>query len=175
MNRTNKGLRRDSMKTKMICVIGAISFFCLVPLVCSSAAQSSLLIPFETIAQGDISYYNYGDSGFTGADLLIKGERAWAWFWEMHTAGIEPQPPVPAIDFVREMVIVAILGYQSSGGGPGVTVLEVAHEAPSRALHVVIGENENPGPLTVITNPFHIIKLKRTGATSVAFDHNKFE
>jgi hypothetical protein len=163
------------MKTKMILAIGVISLFCFFFPVSSDAAPSSLLIPFETIAQGDISYYNYGDSGFTGADLLIKDERAWAWFWEMHTAGIEPQPPVPAIDFIREMVIVAILGYQSSGGGPGVTVLEVANEAPSRALHVVIGENENPGPLTVITNPFHIIKLKRTGATSVAFDHKRYE
>jgi hypothetical protein len=162
------------MKTKMILAIGVISLFCFFFPVSSDAAPSSLLIPFDTIAQGDISYYNYGDSGFTGADLLIKDERAWAWFWEMHTAGIEPQPPVPAIDFIREMVIVAILGYQSSGG-PGVTVLEVANEAPSRALHVVIGENENPGPLTVITNPFHIIKLKRTGATSVAFDHKRYE
>ena len=170
-----KSYHRIPRRTKIICVIGAISFFFFVPPVSSSAAQSSLLIPFETVAQGDISYYNYGDSGFTGADLLIKDERAWAWFWEKHTAGIEPQPPVPAIDFVREMVIVAILGYQSSGGGPGVTVLEVANEAPSKALHVVIGEDENPGPLTVITNPFHIIKLKRTGATSVAFDHKKFE
>jgi hypothetical protein len=170
-----KSYHRIPRRTKIICVIGAISFFFFVPPVCSSAAQSSLLIPFETIAQGDISYYNYGDSGFTGADLLIKDERAWAWFWEMHTAGIEPQPPVPAIDFIREMVIVAILGYQSSGGGPGVTVLEVANEAPSRALHVVIGENAIPGPLTVITNPFHIIKLKRTGATSVAFDHKRYE
>jgi hypothetical protein len=82
------------MKTKMILAIGVISLFCFFFPVSSDAAPSSLLIPFETIAQGDISYYNYGDSGFTGADLLIK---------------------------------------------------------------------------------FHIIKLKRTGATSVAFDHKRYE
>jgi len=169
------GERKEIMKTKMILAIGVISLFCFFFPVSSDATPSSLLISFETIAQGDISYYNYGDSGFMGTDLLIKDERAWAWFWEKHTAGIEPQPPVPAIDFVREMVIVTILGYQTSGGGPGITVLEVTYEAPSRVLHVVIGKNENPGPLTVITNPFHIIKLKRTNAPSVAFDHNKFE
>jgi hypothetical protein len=42
-------------------------------------------------------------------------------------------------------------------------------------LGVLIEDNETPGPLDVITNPYHIVKLKKLPVRSVAFEHQKAE
>jgi len=68
------------------------------------------------VEQGDISYYRYSDSGFTGMDMLIRDKKTWAYFWAQHTAGITPQTPLPEITFAKEMVAVTILEYRTSGG-----------------------------------------------------------
>jgi hypothetical protein len=53
----------------------------------------------------------------------------------MHTAGIEPPPSLPDINFSEEMVIAAILGYQPSGGGPSIQVLEINTDEEGHYLH----------------------------------------
>ncbi len=159
------------MKTEMLFIAGFIFFFCFVPAGASQVTESHLSIPFETIDIGEISYYHYDSDGFTGADLIIKNRKFWVIFWSLHTAGIQPRPPLPDIDFRKEIVIVTVLGWQSSGGGPGIEVLKVNYYETCRCLHVLIEDNTNPGPLDVITNPFHIIKLKRSYEPSVVFEH----
>lgn len=74
------------------------------------------------------------------------------------------------------MVIVTLLGYQTSGGEtPNIRLLEVNTDHGCNCLHVLIQDDETPGPLDVITNPFHIIKLKRLRppVRSVVFEHQK--
>lgn len=138
-------------------------------MVLPALAQAS--VSFETVEKGEISYYRYSDPDFEGADLVIRDKKNWEWFWSRHTAGITPSPPVPDINFGRDMVIVSILGYHTSGGGPAIDVFEV--KAPDHRLHVLIEDNKTPGPLTVITNPFHIIKLRNINAGSEVFEHQK--
>jgi hypothetical protein len=72
------------------------------------------------------------------------------------------------------MLLVALLGYQTSGGGPRVEITAIkeildldartnrrpAIRRPS-GIRVFVEENREPGPLDVITNPYHIIKLKK--------------
>jgi len=36
--------------------------------------------------------------------------------WKAHTAGVSPAPPVPEVDFSKEMVIAAFAGTRKSGG-----------------------------------------------------------
>jgi len=136
-----------------------------------ASPDSSDLVPFETIDQGEMSYYRYGDAKFAGADLIIKDRQTWAWFWTRQTAGIQPVPDLPEIKFSQEMVIVTLLGYQTSGGGAKIEVREV-NRAEGR-LQIIVSDNETPGPLDVITNPFHIVKLKRVPALSIVFEHQE--
>jgi hypothetical protein len=58
------------------------------------------------------------------------------------------------------MVLVTLLGYQTSGGGPEITVTAVQE----KACHIEIGvvNNYRPGPLDVITNPYHIVAVPRS-------------
>ncbi|MDH7498966.1 MAG: hypothetical protein QHH30_01090 [candidate division NC10 bacterium] len=127
-------------------------------------------VPFETVEQGGISHYRYGDRSFAGADMLIKDRRTWKEFWAAHTAGIQPPPALPYIDFLNEMVIVTLLGYQTTGGGSKISVLKIGLGFNQKLL-VFIEDDEKPGLLQVITNPFHIIRLKRLPVRSLIFEH----
>jgi hypothetical protein len=140
-------------------------------------------IPFETIDRGEISYFNYGDPIFLGADMVIKDHKTWVWFWVRHTQGIHPAPPIPRVDFRREMVLAVMLGFQTSGGGPSIEIssldeiwsidFENSMMIPRRfsmGIRVLVKDHREPGPLDVITNPYHIVKV-RSNYTSAIFQH----
>ncbi|HVQ01811.1 MAG TPA: hypothetical protein VMT57_09910 [Candidatus Thermoplasmatota archaeon] len=128
-------------------------------------------VKFVTVEQGQTSYYRYDDYKFLGADVLIRDQHIWKGFWALHTDGMQPQPELPYINFYEDMVIVTLLGYQNTGG-PNIEVLGVDIDR-NRTLHVLIEDNTQPGLLTVITNPFHIIKVKRFAVHSIVFEHQK--
>ena len=133
-------------------------------------------VPFETIDKGETSHYRYGDSNFLGADMVIRDVKTWKWFWVKHTQGIFPPLPIPKVDFLNEMVLVVMLGFQTSGGGPSIEVKSIEElRTPSnvtvfpKGVKVHIEDNREPGPLDVITNPYHIVKVKKY--ISVIFEH----
>ncbi len=152
-----------------------ISFLIIIPLQVQGVAFSQP-IPFETVDRGETSRFNYGDPNFLGADLVIKDEGTWIWFWNQHTDSsmdLLPSAP-PRINFRKETVLAAMLGHQTSGGGPSVEISSIdrigdlrvetgAGRMRERFLHgvrVFVKENREPGPLPVITNPYHIVKLR---------------
>jgi hypothetical protein len=135
-------------------------------------------IPFETIDKGDISYFRYGDSDFSGADMVIRDWKTWAWFWKRHTQGIQPPPLIPKVDFRTEMVLVVLLGYQTSGGSPSIKIKSIEEifnyvSIPGKHIRVLVKENKEPGPLDIITNPYHIVKVRKS--LSVVFEHEPFK
>ena len=138
----------------------------------------SQTIPFDTIDKGDYSYYKGNDPDFSGAEMVIRDWKTWAWFWKKHTQGIQPLLPLPKVDFRTEMVVAAILGYQTSGGGPGIEISSVEaifgyYVFPIKSIRVFVKENRTPGPLDVITNPYYIVKVAKSN--SVIFDHGSEE
>ena len=87
----------------------------------------------------------------------------WRDFWERHTAGQFPPPPLPDVRFPQEMVVVLLLGRQDSGGGPFIEFLDVSNtlDRGGSFYLVDVREDRTPGPLDVVTNPYHIVKLPR--------------
>jgi hypothetical protein len=158
--------------------------WCLAFVLLLSSVPGSVLsqsIPFETIDMGDISYYKYGDPSFQGAQLVIRDRESWEWFWKLHTHGMEPPPPLPKVNFAREMVIAVVLGYQTTGGGPWIEIIAmdewlddssgaVPKKKVIKGVKITVKESREPGFLTVITNPFHIVKVKNI--LSVIFEHS---
>jgi hypothetical protein len=149
--------------------------FCLI-LFHSAGLAFTQSVPFETIGRGDISYYRYSDSDFSGAEMIIRDHKTWLWFWLLHTQGIQPSPPLPNVDFSRETVLAVLLGYQTSGGGPSIEIQSIeevptgaAGKGNTKGLRAIVAENREPGPLTVITNPYHIVKV--ASSKSIIFEH----
>lgn len=161
------------MKPNAQCAVAALTLFCLMFLVSIPLFADHRPPVVETIAQGSVSYYRYGDLNFTGADLVITEPRAWEWFWSLHTAGIMPAPPLPDVDFERDLVIVTILGTQRTGGAPRIDILDVDLDHDCNCFYALIQDDTTPGPIDVITNPFHIIKATRLRTASVLFEHQK--
>lgn len=125
-----------------------------------------------TIAMGETSGFGYGQPGFLGADLIIRDPDTWLGFWALHAADHDPPPPQPPVDFRRHVVVATVQGPQPSGGGPNIAVLMVArHE---QHFKIVIFDDERPGPLDVVTNPYHFVLVDRwclPPGHSVMFEH----
>ncbi len=144
-------------------------------------------IPFETVDQGETSYFNYGNPNFLGAEMVIRDEQTWTWFWTQHTLTLSPPISVPSINFNKEMILVTMLGYQTSGGGPSIEIGSIEGIGPVNAGSVVNGtgqgfpkyirvfvkEKREPGMLEIITNPYHVVKTKRS--ISVIFQHQPMD
>ena len=141
----------------------------------SSAAPTapvrlSEILLFEEIARGEISGFQYNFPDFAGAELHITDRRSWAEFWNHHTRGTSPAPPLPDVRFSHESVIVVLLGYQTTGGGPSIGAQRITRTDRRSSIEVL--EDRAPGPLTVITNPYQIIVTRSLGG-SITFVHTE--
>jgi protease stability complex PrcB-like protein len=101
-------------------------------------------------------------SGMTdSARLVIRDASVWAETWA-RISTVRPAPPLPAVDFTREMVIVAALGTRPSGGY-GIVVESASRENGS--LYVAI-RSESPGTSclssAVLTAPVDVARVPRS-------------
>ena len=100
--------------------------------------------------------------------LVLTDAAAWARLWGEATAGYHPRPPVPAVDFAADVVVVAAMGTRASGGYS--IHIDRAYEADGR-LHVVVRE-VTPGPrcatTAALTAPLTAVRVAR-GEAPVLF------
>ena len=87
-------------------------------------------------------------SGLTTAQrLVVRDEAAWRDAWAAIWRDATPAPPLPSIDFAREMVVVAALGERNSGGY-GILIDSAA--ASGGGLRVFV-RTTSPGPRCFVT------------------------
>jgi hypothetical protein len=88
------------------------------------------------------------NSGFTApARLVVRTEAEWREAWARIYEPRMPKPPLPAVDFTRETVLVAALGERSSGGF-GI-VVDSVYDTGSELQAVV--RRTSPGAGCVVT------------------------
>lgn len=91
-------------------------------------------------------------------DEPAQWEEVWGRLWNHH----QPRPAAPAVDFGRELVIVAAMGWRATGGHS----IRV-DQARSYADHVTVHVRETaPGRGCVVTQattaPVDVVKIPRT-------------
>ena len=100
--------------------------------------------------------------------LLVRDHDAWLDVWKAINQPRVPMPPLPEIDFSREMLVVVGLGEKRTGGYS--IVVDRAYESAEQLEIEVV--SQSPGRncvLTqVLTQPVDIARLPRTHR-SVAF------
>ena len=111
---------------------------------------------FEKI---DKEYYCGHD---TAAEYVIKDLSAWQDLWNQTNLNKSSQPPIPKIDFSKEMILGAYLGQRSSGGYD----IEISKvQEKDNCLEVYIKES-TPNPLMIVsgglTQPYHLVKTAVT-------------
>jgi hypothetical protein len=101
--------------------------------------------------------------------LVVRDEAAWGEAWAAIHGPVSDPPPLPAVDFAREMILVAALGPRSSGG---YTVTFSAVAPAGDGLRATVQETA-PGAgcvtATVITSPVVAVRVPRVeGAVQFA-------
>ena len=102
-------------------------------------------------------------SGFTEPRReMIHSSDEWSGVWQTLHAGLSPVPELPAIDFGREMLVLAATGTRSSG----CFQIDVTAATLTRHGKIEIQVVETyPGPacacIAVLTQPVHVVRVER--------------
>jgi hypothetical protein len=116
-----------------------------------------------TTPVADVSQLSESHSGLRTAErLVVRDAAAWSALWDRVTSLVLPKPTPPAVDFDREMVLVAGLGTRPNGG---YAVSFAAVYESDGVYHAVVRESV-PGPScitpAVVTAPVAAVRLPRT-------------
>jgi len=108
-------------------------------------------------------------SGFVdAAELVVSDSEAWSAMWARLNAGRQPDPPLPAVDFPTERVILVALGQRNSGGYD-IRVDSVVHfERGSVTYVTATAPGRRCGVTGALTQPVDVVRLTRV-AGPVAF------
>ena len=145
-------------------------------LVLSVACSSNLFTP--NLSSGDpiplvrLRAEPYSFTYYSGLDtstrLVVRDAEAWAGIWAEIWRGHSPTPPLPQVDFARDMLIVAGLGTRPSGG---YSIFVDRASAQPGSIDVVI-RTEAPGNNCAVAGalaqPVDIARLPRS-SESVRF------
>lgn len=93
---------------------------------------------------------------------VIRDNIEWAVVWARIYEKRSPKPPLPAIDFSKEQVVLAALGRRPSSG----YVIRITGASGTGNAITVKFESQSPGTgcgvLTVETHPVDVVKMGRT-------------
>jgi len=121
-----------------------------------ATANSAAPLSLRSLAKG-------GLSGIKEAKKeVIKDRAAWEKLWAEHGKTTRNATPAPAVDFSKEMVIVATMGTKRTGG---YTVEIVSAQAAGKKLRVFVKQTSPaPGAMTIqaLTAPFHFVAVPKS-------------
>ncbi len=115
--------------------------------------SQAIVVNFETVDQGERSGIR------DERQVVVRDAQGWAALWAEHVAGRIPEPPVPEVDFTREMVIGYFLGERPTGGY-FVEVQEI-WVLESKVWVRVVVTSPRPGDpvIQVLTQPYHLVRM----------------
>jgi len=128
-----------------------------------SKKKPAVAIAFTTVEAGALS-------GVTEPmDLVVKGESEWEYLWDLTHRHLVPKPDLPEVDFQKEMVMATLMGERNSSGYR-IEIYEISLQ--DKVVKVKVKNHETPGNLTLMTQPYHIVKIPRH-PYKVEFEHEK--
>jgi RNA polymerase sigma factor (sigma-70 family) len=88
---------------------------------------------------------------------VLRGAEEWAKVWAVAAIAEVPKKPTPAVDFSKEMVLVAFMGQRNSGGH-SIQITRVVRTGDDLTVYV---RERAPAPGeaadSVITHPYHLV------------------
>ena len=113
-------------------------------------------IPITTLQKGNFSGIRQP------LQAVVRNRQEWTALWQRHTSIQSPPTPLPAVDFTVEMIAGLFAGEKRSGGYE----IDITGAAQIDSTLFIYHEEKTPAPggmvIQAITQPFHLIKLKRS-------------
>jgi hypothetical protein len=101
---------------------------------------------------------------------VITDSAAWASVWTQLYIGLQPQPPLPAVDFRTERVLLAALG-QRRTGGYDIQIDSVVQFRLGIVAYVrTIAPGETCGTTTALTQPVTLVRLLPPELAPIVFE-----
>jgi hypothetical protein len=94
------------------------------------------------------TYYSGLD---TPARLVLRDAGSWQEVWSQIYSRQSPAPPLPAVDFSHEMIVVVALGSHGTGGYQ--ILLTNASEVGNNGTAITVSST-SPGPSCIVTEAF---------------------
>lgn len=121
---------------------------------CAPTHDAAADAPLRSLAQG----------GYSGIDAqrfeVIEEATAFAALWREHSAAISPPPPLPSVDFTREVVIAAFIGQRGSGGS-SIAIEKLSGDNPV-TVEIVIKTSAADCPVSLaLSQPFQLAAAPR--------------
>jgi hypothetical protein len=96
--------------------------------------------------------------------IIVRDDATWQSLWSTIWIGASPVPAAPAIDFSREMLVVAALGSRSTGGF-GILVDSAARASDGITVWIrTIAPGPSCGTTQAFTQPVDLARLPRIDA-----------
>jgi hypothetical protein len=113
--------------------------------------------------------------GYTGfgepARLVVRDSEQWADVWARTFVARSEVPQRPAIDFSKEMVLVAAQGAQGSGGYD-ISIDRVAPRNGAIAVDITsTSPDQRCGTLAVITSPVMMVRIRQSTSHVQFIEH----
>lgn len=146
--------------------VGALIFTVVMSACTHPEASLSVLVPGDPLPIVRLRAEPYSFAYYSGLDqpgrIVVRDETSWQALWSQIHERFSEVPPVPAVDFSREMVVVVALGLRSSGGYS--ILVDAAHEASNAGLLVTV-RSISPGSkcarTAALTQPVDIARVPR--------------
>ena len=137
--------------------------FVLLPMVLGPAN----LVPLTTIEKGPQSAVRHY-SDFPEACTIARNMEDWASLWTEHNRGNFHVPPLPEVDFEREIVLGCFLGIQPSCCMAQVTI--VAIQVMETGYEVSVDRDYTQVDSESQSRPFHFVRVPRTEGSITFID-----
>ena len=151
--------RSAALATTLLCLFAAACAEA--PLLDPGLAEGAL--PGEPVTLTRVEPGPSPHSGFSEpARIVVTSQAQWEAVWRKITGSATPATPPPAVDFRREVVLVAAMGGRHTGGYT-VRVEEAAADARQVSVRIV---ETSPSARCVVTQaftaPVDVVKMTRT-------------
>lgn len=118
--------------------------------------------PAERLPEVAIVGYRHTSGFDTQQQFVVRDSATWATTWTMVLGSHSPKPPLPSVDFSREMIVVASMGTRSSGGYTvGIDSVFVARDTVFFRVR-----ETSPGPrcgtTAALTSPVGLARVERS-------------
>ncbi|MFI5177743.1 MAG: protease complex subunit PrcB family protein [Vicinamibacterales bacterium] len=114
------------------------------------------------LAVTPVTTLNAADDVFSAAtQQVIRDQAAWQSLWSRLTSNASPAPALPAVDFTKDMLVVAAMGTKGHGGYK-IAVTAATEQAGGVTIEVT---ETSPGArcmnAMMITSPVSVVRLPR--------------
>ena len=123
-------------------------------------------LPLTTIEKGPQSDVFIGEA--SGACTVARNMEDWASLWRKHNRGNFHLPPLPEVDFEREIVLGCFLGLQLTCCMAQVTIVGI--QVMETGYEVSVDRDYTHVDSESYSNPFHFVRVPRTESSITFID-----